>query len=77
MKELVKQYFDELGDNGYAALNVLTDYASRPKHEIAPDSKVNAFQIASGIWMEDFARQIRNPDFSYRHYLVDYLHLAT
>ncbi|MDV6034409.1 MAG: DUF932 domain-containing protein [Phycisphaera sp. RhM] len=77
VKKLTERYFDELGDTGYAALNVLTDYASRPPVEVSPDSRVNALQIASGIWMEDFSRRIGKPDFSFADYLGSHLDLAT
>jgi len=76
VEELTERYFDDLGDTGYAALNVLTDYASRPPVEISPDSRVNHLQVASGIWMEDFSRRIRKSDFSFVDYLGSHLELA-
>ena len=74
---LTAKYFDALGDNGYAALNVLTEYATRPPVEVSPDVRINALQIASGIWMEDFSRQIQRPTFSFVDYLGSHLELAT
>jgi len=77
VKKLTELYFNQLGDTGYAALNVLTDYATRPPVEVSPDSRVNALQIASGIWMEDFSRRITKADFSFADYLGPHLDLAT
>ena len=77
VEKLTERYFEELGDTGYAALNVLTDYATRPPVEISPDSRVNHLQVASGIWMEDFSRRIQKPDFSFVDYLGSYLELAS
>lgn len=77
VKKLTERYFNQLGDTGYAALNVLTDYATRPPGEVSPDSRVNALQIASGIWMEDFSRRITTADFSFADYLGPHLELAS
>jgi len=77
VKKLTERYFNQLGDTGYAALNVLTDYATRPQVEVSPDSRVNALQIASGIWMEDFSRRITKPEFSFVDYLGPHLELAS
>lgn len=71
VRELTKTYFTELGPHGYAALNVLTDYASRPKGVIAPEARINGLQQKASSWMENFITAIKAPDFSFDKYLAD------
>lgn len=40
-KKLIKSYFSEMGPRSYAALNVLTDYATRPEGVIAPEASMH------------------------------------
>jgi hypothetical protein len=72
VRELTNRYFKELGENGYAALNVLTDYASRPVGVIAPEMNIDALQRKSGEWILDFVAAIEARDFSFDKYLGDY-----
>ena len=74
--KLTDRYFGELGQNGYAALNVLTDYATRPPAEISAESRVNGFQTASGEWVLDFVSKIESREFTFERYLGDYAQLA-
>lgn len=74
--DLVAKYFDELGENSYSAMNVLTDYASHPKFEIGEKGRIHALQIASGIWIEDFSKEVKRRDFSIAEYLGPNLRLA-
>jgi hypothetical protein len=76
VKNLTKSYFSEMGTHGYAALNVLTDYASRPKGVIAPEASMNGLQQRAGTWMIDFLSAIKNPNFSFDGYLADYRQTA-
>jgi len=69
---LTKTYFTEMGPHGYAALNVLTDYASRPTGVIAPEAVMHGLQQKAGSWTEDFISNIKNPDFSFDSYLAEY-----
>lgn len=79
VKELTSKYFDDLGHHGYSALNVLTDFASRPIGVISPTSVINTYQEKCGNWISDFINQIDNKSFSFDEYLktplktVDYL----
>ena len=76
IRELTNRYFKELGENGYAALNVLTDYASRPVGVISPEMNVDALQRKSGAWVSDFVDAIEARDFDFDKYLGDYARLV-
>ena len=70
--ELSKSYFSDMGPHGYAALNVLTDYASRPEGVFSPEASINSLQQKCGNWMDDFVFSIQKPDFSFDRYLEGY-----
>lgn len=76
IQELTNQYFGEMGENGYAALNVLTHFASRPTGMIAPEMNVDALQRKAGEWILDFVVAIEKRDFSFERYLGNYAKLA-
>lgn len=69
IEELTKQYFTELGENGYAALNILTDLAIRPVSDLGPAGLVHSYQEASGRWMRDFIKEIKKDHFDFEEYL--------
>jgi hypothetical protein len=69
---LTESYFTDLGSHGYAALNVLTDYATRPQGVIAPEASMHGLQQKATNWMEEFISAIKKPDFSFEEYLADY-----
>ena len=69
---LTNKYFDELGENGYAALNVLTDFATRPVGYISLEGQIDALQRKAGGWIEEFIEAIQSRDFSFETYLGDY-----
>jgi hypothetical protein len=73
---LANSYFDSMGENGYAALNVLTDFASRPVGMISAEQRVDALQRQSGGWMADFVSAIESRDFSFDRYLGEYAKLV-
>lgn len=75
-RNLTKLYFTEMGPHGYAALNVLTDYASRPVGGIAPEASMHGLQQKAGSWMDDFISAIKKSDFSFDSYLADYRQTA-
>lgn len=76
IQELTNRYFEEMGESGYAALNVLTHYASRPTGVIAPEKNIDALQRKAGEWILDFVVAIEKRDFSFERYLGDYAKLA-
>ena len=66
---LTQAYFSEMGSNGYAALNVLTDFASRPTGVISPEASMHGLQQRVGSWMDDFVSAIKSPGFDIDEYL--------
>lgn len=73
---LTSDYFSTMGQQGYAALNVLTDFASHPVGVISPETMIDGFQHKAGDWINDFSEQIQKPEFSFEHYLSDYSNTA-
>lgn len=74
--ELGQQYFKELGETGYAALNVLNDYATRPVGVISTEGSIDLLQRKAGDWIIDFTEAIENKNFVFEDYLGDYMRLA-
>lgn len=71
LDRLTDSYFREMGPHGYAALNVLTDFASRPQGGIAPENQIHPYQTKVGDWIGEFISQIEHRDFSFEAYLKD------
>jgi hypothetical protein len=69
--ELSKGYCKHLGTNGYAALNILTDYASRPDGSTSSPVRTHSFQRKSGEWVRDFLQEFSKSSFSFESYLGD------
>jgi hypothetical protein len=74
--KLRDQYFKELGQNGYAALNVLTDFASRPTAVLSPEMNINSMQKKSGDWVAEFVDAIEERNFDFETYLGEYARLV-
>jgi len=74
--DLASDYFVKMGEHGYAALNVLSDYASRPVGVMAPETKIDSYQHKTGEWIMDFIEQIEQRNFTFEAYLADYLDTA-
>jgi hypothetical protein len=72
IKDLTHSYFSEMGPHGYAALNVLTEYASRPEGVIAPEASMHGLQKKAGNWVDDFIASIEDRDFSFNSYLANF-----
>ena len=72
VKHLTESYFSEFGPNGYAALNVLTDFATRPEGMIAPEVSMHGLQDKAARWMEDFITARQSTEFSFGSYLTEY-----
>ena len=64
------KYIDELGENGYALFNAITDIAS---HTIDNNRyfrrDINRMQRLAGDWIRFFSREIDRPDFDITSYL--------
>lgn len=74
--DLTSDYFVEMGPHGYAALNVLTDYASRPVGVMSPEMMMDSYQHKTGDWINDFVREIEQRSFSFETYLGEYIDTA-
>ena len=71
-KALTTSYFSDMGSHGYAALNVLIDYAKEPEGVFSREASINFLQQKCGNWMDDFVVSIQKPDFSFDNYLGQY-----
>ncbi|MGA2227118.1 MAG: hypothetical protein ABSH41_21995 [Syntrophobacteraceae bacterium] len=76
VRSLIAKYFEQHGPNGYAALNVLTDFASRPRLYISQTAMVDQLQKTSGDWMTSFLAEIKSDKFHWENYLGDYIGYA-
>ena len=78
VEELVRKYFDDkkIGPNGYAALNVLTDFATRPVGAISSEIRINSLQQKAGDWVHEFIEAIQSKTFSFEKYLEEYAKLV-
>lgn len=76
VSELTAKYFAEMDPTAYAALNIITDFATRPKSFISPESMIDILQKRSGAWMDDFIEQIDDKKFNFDKYLADYKETA-
>jgi hypothetical protein len=74
--DLTTNYFNEMGENGYAALNVLTDFASYPVGGISPESRIDGLQKKANKWMHDFVENIEARDFNFDAFLGKYVNTA-
>jgi hypothetical protein len=76
VRTLTEFYFQQLGPNGYAAFNVITDFASRPQSYISPEAKIDQLQKRSGDWATEFIAAISEKSFSFPKYLGEFSQTA-
>lgn len=69
LQTLISRYTNEVGENAYAALNVLTDFATRPKGRGTYAREVHTLQKRVGAWLPDICARSRLPDFRMDEYL--------
>lgn len=67
----------EFGDNAYAALNILADFATRPEGYISSENVIDGLQKKAGAWVEEFANLAANKAFRIEGYLNQQLEHAT
>jgi hypothetical protein len=72
VNSLTRKYFEALGPTGYAALNIVTDFATRPSSYISPEGVMDRLQRMGAVWCEEFIREIKDDHFSFDAYLKDY-----
>lgn len=69
VRALTKRYTAELGENAYAALNVMTDFASRPPVSRHMRRDRHSLQRLAGAWLADFSKTCALPGFLIDAYL--------
>ena len=69
IQRLTAVYFKHLEPNGYAALNVLSDFAARPHGYISQEAMIDPLQKRCGVWTVDFLETIKDDKFDYEKYL--------
>jgi len=72
ISRLSDRYIEELGTNGYAALNILSDFAARPRTYISQEAMIDPLQKRCGDWTVGFLQAIHDPGFDYERYLGPY-----
>ena len=73
VNSLVDKYCEEIGPNGYAALNVLTEFSTRPNLYISSIAMIDQLQKRTGDWVSTFLSTIKNDNFNFESYLGDYM----
>jgi CRISPR-associated endonuclease/helicase Cas3 len=68
---LCDRYGRELGENAYAVLNVITDFASHPPANRYVQRERHSLQRLAGTWVSAFARRCRQPAFDLTAYLAE------
>ena len=77
IKADTQEYYQQFGANAYAAMNVLTDFASYPKG-LSGMNTVPVLQAKAGAWIDDFVVESEQPGFNMTNYLgVDAIEAAT
>lgn len=74
LKSISEQYSSNLGENGYALLNVITDIASRPPKSPFVRREQHSLQRSAGSWLADFSSECRKPGFDFTAYIAGLQH---
>jgi len=69
LRAMCERYARELGENAYAALNVITEFASQPPENRCIYRERHSFQRRAGAWLNDFSRVCREPGFDLGKYI--------
>ena len=72
IRRLTEKYVSEVGENAYAVLNVITEYAGNPVGVVSQASSVHSLQRKAGHWMDDFLSAIKEKEFSNAKYVDGY-----
>jgi hypothetical protein len=67
------RYRSELGDNAYAAFNLITDLASRPPKGLGSAASVDRLQRHAADWAERFSVEAASGDFVLENHLAPYV----
>jgi len=67
----LQSYFQELGENAYAAFNTMTDIASRPPQSPRFRRDRPTLERRAGAWLRDFNASAALPGFSIAGHLAE------
>ena len=68
LKDDTREYYGQFGANAYAAMNVLTDFASYPQG-LSGVNTVPVLQAKAGAWLDDFVTASEKSGFNMTNYL--------
>jgi hypothetical protein len=68
---LCEGYAHELGENAYAVLNVITEFASSPPVSRYVQRERHSLQRLAGSWLSAFSHRCRQPSFDLTAYLAE------
>src|ERR1051326_4814657 len=71
LRELGERYATELGENAYAVLNAVTEFASHPPVNCHVHRERHGLQRLAGVWLTDFSKRCTRPDFDLSKYLTE------
>lgn len=71
LKDLSERYARDQGENAYAVLNGITEFASHPPENQHVRRDKHSFQRLAGEWVTTFTKQCRQPSFSIDAYLEE------
>jgi len=63
------RYVGELGENAYAAFNVITEFASHPPKNRCVYRERHSFERLAGTWVNEFCCVCREPGFDLGEYI--------
>ncbi len=69
LQSVSEKYAWEMGLNGYALMNVITDVATRPPKGPFIRREQHGLQRSAGIWLADFSEECRKPGFEVKAYV--------
>ena len=68
---MTERYTGDLGENAYAAFNIITEFASHPPVNRCVHRDRHSFQRLAGTWLSTFGEECRKPGFSVAKYLEE------
>ena len=68
VKRAGASYYDELGDNAYAMMNVLTDFASFPVGHVS-QTNIHSYQSKVGEWINELLEANKKVDFKLENFI--------
>ena len=69
LESVSEKYAWDMGLNGYALMNVITDVATRPPRSRFIRREQHNFQRSAGICLADFSEECRKPRFKVKDYV--------